>query len=90
MKERSLIRPLEKSAPTPQVRPEATRLKPPTEGAAEVEAAISAIKPEMQSAAEASLKAEELANNLSKVGQRGLDAVKAIDRARLEKLLSDD
>lgn len=53
-------------------------------------AAVSSVRPDLGSADAAANEAKELAENLNSAGNKALEAVGSLDRARIDKLLSDD
>ena len=53
------------------------------------DAVVSSVKPDLSGEA-ASKEAERLAASLTSAGSKGLDAIKPLDRAAIDRLLSDD
>lgn len=92
MNEKSSVKPVNSpvsgSATAPVLRPEAL----PHGSIPNVpeSAAVSSVRPDLGSAEQAANEAKELADNLNSAGNKALEAVGSLDRARIDKLLSDD
>jgi hypothetical protein len=90
MSDKTILKPLDPSARSAQALPASNRTgvsvpSPLTPS----EAVVNSTKPELNDQA-AAREAQRLASSLSSAGSKGLDAIKVLDPAAIERLLSDD